>query len=310
MPIINPSSLTTFDILILAIVLISTIFGFYRGFIGSFLSFAGWLVAMYLGFAAGPLLAPFFSSFTISDSMASVIGSFAIFLIIAIIISLFNSFLNRYLENYPSGIIGKSSGLVLGFFRGCFLAVILFYIIILVIPTLNVQDEDMFREESSDIPEWAKKSETIILLKRGTDLIAWVVPKTFEQELQQSIIDSTDEQGRVELPNTKAEKIRSVNKLLNSLPKDVIDKTSDTDLITLQDTGADPEDKARILEKIADQYHQYNNSKMIDGMSKYEIEQNNQQYHKIMMMLEGEIVKYRMHAREHDKSNSQNSSDG
>lgn len=295
---INIFSLTPFDYLILGIIAVSVIFAIYRGFVSSLLSFIGWVISIYIGLEVGPIFAPMFKKIAGSDSMAAVLGSFIVFIVVAIILAMVNSLINKCSQQYFRGLLDRSFGLVFGLFRGCFLVSLLFYFMTMAITSLNVDDEDKFHDKDSKVPEWAKKSETIILLKRGSDLISAYIPKSFEQDVHQSVVDATNEEGNVELPNTRAEKIHSLNKVLNSLPEELLNKTSDTDLITLQDMSASPGLKIQILEKLANEYFKYNNEKIVKGSNIKEIENNNKKYHRIMMMLEEEILKYRMQERE------------
>ncbi len=299
-------SLTSFDVLIFFIVFVSSVFGVYRGFLSSTISFIGWILSLYLGIELGPIFAPLFSDAAASEAMASVFGVGSVFLFVAILMALLNHVLNKWILVHARGLLDRSFGLVFGFLRGCLVVSILFYVLTMVMPNLNVGDEDKLKDKDAKVPEWIKKSETIILLKRGADLLNLFVPQTFENELNQSIVESTNEKGEVELPSTRAEKIRSLNKLLNSLPDTIIERTSDNDLITLQDMTAPPELKAQILEKIAHEYYQYNHQKMVDGDNPVEIEKNNRKYHNLMMMVENEILKYRMQARSEEEKQNNN----
>ncbi|MEQ9116430.1 MAG: CvpA family protein [Rickettsiales bacterium] len=291
-------SFSSFDAFIFGIVIFSVFFAVCRGFFKSFLSFIGWVLALFIGLEMGSIFAPVFDSIAVSKSMSSVIGAFLIFVIFAVLFAFVNNIVIKHMEDHLGGLLDRSFGLVFGFFRGCFIVSIVFYVMTMMIDTLNVEDEDKFKDPESNVPAWTKKSEVVVLLKRGADLIAMFIPRDFEQELHKTIMESTNEEGQVELPSTRAEKIRSINKVLNSLPQEVIDKVNDSDLITLQDMSAQPELKAQILEEIAQKYYEYNQAKMLDSEDHKAIADNNSKYHKIMMMLENEIWRFRMAAKQ------------
>jgi len=288
----------SFDGFIFGIIGLSVFFAVYRGFFKSFVSFVGWVLAIFIGLKVGPIFSPIFETIAVSKAMSSVIGVFIVFLVSAIVFAFVNGIIIRHLEDHLGGLLDRSFGLVFGFFRGCFIVSALFYVMTMMIDTLNVEDEDKFRDPNSQVPEWAKKSESIILLKKGSDFITIFIPKHFEQELHQTLKETTNEEGRVELPSTRAEKIRSINKVLNSLPQEVINNVNDADLITLQDMSAQPELKAQILEEIAQKYYEYKNNRMLDSEDQKTIAENNTKYHKIMMMLENEIWSFRMAAKQ------------
>jgi uncharacterized membrane protein required for colicin V production len=299
-------SLNNFDILMFGIVGFSVIFGLVRGFIKSFISLAGWIIAMTIGMKFYFLLEPVVSKYITLSVVAAVIAGITLFLISAIIIAIINNVFYIAFEALCGGLLDRSLGLLFGFIRGCLLVSFIFYILLMIMPQLNVKDkkdgESIY--SSTKIPSWAKSSETILLLNKGAVFINEIMPIDFKRKLKQILSPEShmeeQKEGLVAVesskPSTSVADVNedSVHIILNLLPKEVIDTISQEDLILLQDGLTPLKEKARILEEISKKYQEYINNEETseEDLSKDEIDMKNLKYYKLMGMIENQIIEY------------------
>jgi membrane protein required for colicin V production len=285
-------SLTVFDLEIISIIAISVVFGLLRGLIKSTVSFVGWAISFVLAARFSESFIPLFEKYAGNSDMANVISAAVLFLFFAIIIAILNSIIITVVSIICGGIIDRSLGLFFGFVRGCFLVSFAFYFMTIMWPSLDVKDRSDVYEDNYKLPKWAKNSESLLLLARGSNFISQYMPEKLEKGLQRSLEESKDRQGKITFSSSKSDNIKSINKLLGALPEDFLDEIDGKDILTLQDTDVSHKEKVAVLEEVATRYEKYHSKKIYYGASKDEIQKHNQEHHKIMQMLEREIKHY------------------
>ena len=299
---INGLSLTNFDIIIFVIIGLSTLIALCRGFLKSFISLVGWIISLVVALQFYESLSPIFVKYTVSSSVADLLSFGVLFLVTAIIIAIVNSIIITVLSGACGGVLDRSFGLFFGLVRGCLLVSAIFYVMILLIPDLDVKDRyDVMHNEK--LPKWARKSESLLLLSKGANFIETAMPERFQDNLKQSFRENSDNEKqenpmpdyysakKTKMASDRSANIKAMNKLLSSLPKEVLDETSQEDLFVLQDSLADPVIKVQILEKIAVNYQKYTND-MTYGASAEKVKEQNQVYHRVYSLIENQIAKY------------------
>lgn len=287
---LDTSLITQFDFIILSIIGISVIFGFFKGFVKSTISFCGLVIAVLLAIELSELFSSFFSKYVSSHSMAVVVSTIVLSILFLLIISIINGILFSFIEPICGGIIDRSFGLCFGFIRGCIYVSFAFYLLVLAIPELNVKDKSDIFGDNLRLPKWARNSETLLLLSRGGSLIATIVPERFNNQLYKSIIESKDESGNFNITSNSVDDVKSLNKIFSMLPEAVIDAIPEKDFITLQDQIAPAAVKVKILESISMQYQNYVNSKTY--YEDKDIHKVNKRYHQVMTAIEEAIAQY------------------
>jgi uncharacterized membrane protein required for colicin V production len=303
--VIKGMSLTNFDIIIFVIIGLSILIAVFRGFVKSFISSVGWILSLIIALYFHEIFSPLFAKYTASKSLADLLGFASVFLVASIIIAVINGIIITLLKGVCGGILDRSCGLFFGFIRGCLLVSVMFYIMVLLIPALSVKDHKEITD-SEKLPKWAKNSQSLLLLSRGANFIALALPEHFQENLKMSLSehriiadtqDKDDEQSsdyvphKPKAPVEKIDRIKSMNVLLSSLPKEVLDETAQDDLFVLQDSLADPSIKVQILEKIANNYQKYINDATNAEPTEQSKEQN-KEYNHTYSLIEDEISKY------------------
>lgn len=297
-------SLTKFDIIIFTIVGLSTLIALYRGFIKSFVSLVGWILSLVVAFSFYEVLSPIFAKHVVSKSMADLLSFAVLFICFAIIMAIINHVIILALRSACGGVLDRSFGLFFGLVRGCFLVSAVYYVMILLIPGLDVKDRHDVMH-SDKLPKWAQKSESLLLLSKGANFIETILPEHFQENLKQSFSEQeSSEHEKKDAPAVdyysakkskasleRSSNIKAMNKMLAMLPREVIDETTQEDLLVLQDSLAEPVIKVQILEKIANNYQKYTNE-VTYGASPEKIKDQNKKYHRVYSAIEQEISRY------------------
>jgi membrane protein required for colicin V production len=154
----NISNLNYFDYSILAIILVSVIFGFYNGFIKSFLGFFAWIISIVLSLLSTPIAMKLLENHIKTKILLNIVAVFGSFILFLVVISIVNSIILKILLPLRKGIIDISLGGLFGVARGCFISCVLFWVLVLIMHT--------FSEGKN--PQWVEKSGSYKALKIAT----------------------------------------------------------------------------------------------------------------------------------------------
>ncbi|MEL6916004.1 MAG: CvpA family protein [Pseudomonadota bacterium] len=156
---------TLIDGIVGALIVVSALLAYSRGFTRELLAIAGWVVAAIAGVAfleqAQPLVRqiPYVGDRIIGDSCElSVVGSFgAVFLVALVIVSLFTPLLSTLVQRSPLASVDQGLGFLFGVARGVLLVAIAFFIYETVVTTQNIEIVDQSRSAAV----FANVSDTI-----------------------------------------------------------------------------------------------------------------------------------------------------
>jgi membrane protein required for colicin V production len=305
-------SLNNFDFLMLGIVGASTFFGLIRGLVKSLISATGWVVSMAVGMKFYFLLEPIVSKYITLGIVAAVIAGIVLFLITAIIIAIINNVFYIAFEAISGGLLDRSVGILFGLIRGCFLVSFVFYILLLMMPQLSTKDgpelKDLPSLSSAPVPNWAKKSKTTLLLNKGSAIIDDLMPLDFKRKLKATLSGggATKQESRAILDMTQELSDSSdlgeepIAMILEGLPREVLNKISQEDLLVLQDKVSEPKEKVMVLEEISKEYKAYMTNEEAAGLSQEALDEKNAEYYKLMSMIENQIIDYNIAQRQRD----------
>jgi membrane protein required for colicin V production len=303
-------SLNNFDFLMFGIIGFSALFAIVRGFLKSFISFAGWVLSMAIGMKFYFLLEPIVSKYVTLGVVAAVIAGISLFLISSIIIAIINNIFYICFEAISGGLLDRSIGLLFGLLRGCLLVSFTFYILLMIMPQLGVKDAKELKNQSASsayIPHWAKNSKTILLLNRGSLYIDEIMPLDFRRKLKEVLSNGgTIEKEKDVILNEKPEHHAvgqdaivintnedSIPMILDLLPKEIMDKISQEDLALLHNKASEPQEKIRVLEEISKAYQEYvNNTREKQDQAQEDTDKKNLEYYKLMSLIENRIMEY------------------
>lgn len=282
-------SLNNFDLAVLAIIFLSTLIALIRGFIKTAISVVGWITSAYIAMKFYFILVPIVGKYILLDSFAAVLSTMALFIISSIIIAIINNVFYLAFAEFCGGLLDRSIGMLLGFVRGCALVSIIFYIIVLLMPQIDLTrngQENYLKIGAA--PKWAKGARSIILLNRGADIVEYFVPQDLERKLkivllkEESDIHRSRDRNKAEQALSADEKIALI---LNLVPKKVLNIIPGDALIMLQDSSAPIENRIKVLKDITQAYQDYM-SEDDSQLSSEDINKRNLQYYETLSRIE------------------------
>lgn len=157
------------DIGVIAIVVLSGLFAFARGFVREVLSILAWFSAAYAALYAYPNLRPYTTKFLPPGPVADAVGGIAVFLIVLIVLSLIASIIARGVKRAGLSALDRSVGLLFGLARGVLLVCIAYIALSWILPP------------GGDKPRWIAEARTQPLLAAGADMLERMVPSNVRE---------------------------------------------------------------------------------------------------------------------------------
>ncbi len=164
------------DIGIIAIILISGIFAFYRGFIREIFTMITWIgaaAATIYGFAHAQ---PWGREFIAVRLVADLVTGLIIFFVALIVLSLLSRFLTMRVRYSGMGPLDRSVGLIFGFFRGALLVCVAWLLLVWALP----------REEH---PDWITTARSLPLIQQGGAILVSLIPEQMRGDAAERLED-------------------------------------------------------------------------------------------------------------------------
>jgi len=175
------TGLNYLDYFVIAVMCLSTLFAFIRGFLGSFLSLAGWIASILLTYIAFPYIEPILASKIKSQIIVIIAGHAGLLIGFLIAFGMINLFATFAVKGLTTGIIDRSLGAFFGVMRGAMIVSFLFLIAFTSISIFNGIDDDKKAEEQ--LPKWLADAKTYPYLKDGSEMLASFIPDSFYDRL-------------------------------------------------------------------------------------------------------------------------------
>lgn len=160
------------DIVVLAVLAISAIFAFMRGFVHEVLAIGAWAGAILATLYGFPYIQPYARDIIAIDLLADILGGVAIFLVVLVVLAVFTRMLSGRVQRSSLGALDRSLGLVFGLLRGAVLIAAAWLVLTWAIP--NPEER----------PEWVENAKSKRLVEIGGDLLASALPAHLRQEGQ------------------------------------------------------------------------------------------------------------------------------
>jgi membrane protein required for colicin V production len=152
------------DIIVIAVVALSALFAFARGFAKEALSVAAWVGAGVITLKGLPYLAPVAQKYIATPLLAQIAAGTALFVVSLIVLSLLTSAIAGRVKQSALSALDRALGLVFGAFRGIVLACLGFLALNWAIP------------KEADWPGWVRSARTRSFLANGAEMLKSLVP--------------------------------------------------------------------------------------------------------------------------------------
>jgi membrane protein required for colicin V production len=178
------------DIIVVAIIGLSALFGFIRGFLREVLSIGAWIVAGLAAWFGWHLLLPYLvhlpyvGGFFAHDLIGPVATALTIFLVVLVVASVISHMITRSVRESSLGPLDRSLGILFGVARGA------------VIVSVALLILDNFGGCAPDNrPAWLKDARTLPVVQIGADIVRQLVPVNIAAQAQ-STADTAKQQAQ------------------------------------------------------------------------------------------------------------------
>ena len=151
------------DLVVIAVLVISGLLAFARGFIREVLSIGGWVGAAAAPIYGFPLAKPFLRNYISTELLADLITGVAIFVVTLGVLAALSHMLSRNVRDSSLGAVDRSLGLLFGLVRGAVLVCVAW----LLFAFLTAPD---------DRPDWITEARTLPLVTAGADALVRLLP--------------------------------------------------------------------------------------------------------------------------------------
>ncbi|MCG8595171.1 MAG: CvpA family protein [Kiloniellales bacterium] len=162
-----PINLT--DLVVVAILVLSGLFAFLRGFVREFLVLLSWVVAGVATYSGLPLLQPLMRQMISIEVVADIAGGLIIFLTVLIGLSIIAHFASRPIHSSELQPLNRSLGFIFGILRGALIVSALWLGIDYFVP-------------SKDWPPTLRDARTMPLIQHGAGFLADFIPDEIRKE--------------------------------------------------------------------------------------------------------------------------------
>lgn len=232
------AALNYLDYVILGILFLSTLFGFVRGFIGSFLSLSGWCLSIYLTYTLFPEFKPILEPKIKNPLILMMVGHSVLMLCFLIIFGVFNLLTTTAISGITKGPIDRSMGALFGMFRAALICSFVFFTTIAALSTFNGSTDEKSIEAT--LPKMITSAKTYSALNAGREVIKDVIPDSFYVGLNSAYAQMTNKAVEEEMAEMM------IGMLSKHLDSEQIDR------LTIDEKSNDPaaSDKAAKLQKL------------------------------------------------------------
>jgi membrane protein required for colicin V production len=157
--------MNTVDIIVIAVVAISALIAFLRGFVREVLTIGSWLGASLVTLYGFPLLQPKFEQWISSKLAADIVCGISLFLGSLIIFSILSHMVARFVRGSALTAVDRSLGLLFGLVRGAILVSLAYMLIFTLDPNI------------------LRGARTTPMMARGAEILRDMAPKELANDL-------------------------------------------------------------------------------------------------------------------------------
>jgi membrane protein required for colicin V production len=155
--------LNAFDLVVLAIVILSGLFALMRGLVKEILSIVSWVGALFAALYGFAYVAPYVSGMIQPAWLADVITGVGLFVAALIALGLISTLISGAVHKSSAGALDRSLGFLFGLVRGAVIVCVAWLAMSRVLP-------------SSDHPAWLQTARTLPLVESGANILLSMVP--------------------------------------------------------------------------------------------------------------------------------------
>jgi membrane protein required for colicin V production len=173
------------DLALVAVLAISALLAFFRGFVREVLSIGAWIGAIVATIYAFPYAQPYMREQIEIALLADAVTGLAIFIVALVILTVISHSLSRNVRDSALGAVDRSLGLLFGLLRGAVLICAAYLAMSWAIPM------------EEDRPEWILNARSTPLVAQGAEFLASLLPADIVQEGEETADGLVDDAERL-----------------------------------------------------------------------------------------------------------------
>ncbi len=162
------------DLSVLAILVLSGLLAYVRGFVREVLSIGAWVGAAVVTYIAYPHALPYAQQWTEIEIVSSFGTMTAVFIVVLLVLTIVSGFIARGVKDSAIGPLDRALGFLFGLVRGAFLVCLAFILLVFFLNEDNLPD-----------PVYRTRSLPFVAL--GSDMMLTLVPAETSQRLRDAI---------------------------------------------------------------------------------------------------------------------------
>lgn len=170
-----------FDIIVIAIIFLSTVVGFFRGVVYLSISLIAFISAIYFAYVLSPFVQPFVLEYIHNKFASKIVGGLISYLLTTIFFMILSSQVRAILKDVRGGLIDRLFGLIVGGIRGCAISLVLFFAIVVIstnsyVGVSNIA-EVVEKTDKSEYPKFIVKSLSYPFISSVIGVLSNIVTK-------------------------------------------------------------------------------------------------------------------------------------
>jgi membrane protein required for colicin V production len=175
--------MTSADLIIIAILALSALLAFMRGFVREVLSIGAWVGAALATIYGFPIAQPYARKYIEVALFADIAAGVAIFVVALIVLTILSHALSRNVRDSALGAVDRSLGLLFGLVRGAVLVCLAYLVMAWAIP-------------QEDRPAWIAEARTLPLVQQGAGLLLKILPESALKQGEDAVGAAADGIGQ------------------------------------------------------------------------------------------------------------------
>ena len=161
--------MNSFDLAVLGVIALSSIFAFARGFVREALSIVAWVGAALITLYGFTHVYGFVVRFVTTPLLADLVAGAGLFVVSLIVLTILTGYLARFVQSSALSPIDRTLGLIFGMARGVFLVSLAYLVLDISLP-------------QNDRPGWIKQAKSEPFLAQGAELLRGALPEPLQMK--------------------------------------------------------------------------------------------------------------------------------
>jgi len=170
---------TLIDVLVVLVIILSTIYAAYRGFVNETLSIFAWAAAAFATLYFAPAIAPFLRARMSTPLVGTIVAYAGIFLVVLIPLSFISFRFSENVKNSPVGAVDRALGVVFGFVRGLAIVGVAYIVFSMFVPVHNH-------------PHWIRDARLLPVIRGSADVLLTLVPDQHLETARDVVVQHQD----------------------------------------------------------------------------------------------------------------------